>query len=282
MESSVSKIGSGAHLYPYVCPVAFFVSGQEKGLNVPNVVLKIFTYLTFEQLGDCRLVNEQWSAFASEATDSQAWQNLKGMSFRLIVLDGSIWKNHVDLKAHGLSVDDEPAGDKREEVAKLKKGLTLKTELRNGISYLTIPKGLSVKKLLKIAESLFKNIAVAKCILEQFGDIEVDKTYKIVITRDILLKSRGLQSLTELDDFLERFSCDKQKIIETVALIVLTYMTTGETLYIDEPCAFTYCAEQINGHQTMVGNCNTSGFDIYDAFLNGEVNAGVGAVVSKT
>src|SRR4051794_5844944 len=98
MDSSIAKLGSGN--YSYHDPVTFFDS-EEGGLQMPSVILRIFNWLKLADLASCLHVNKNWSRLAA---DYEAWGNLAEISPRIKVLDGSVWKNCVDLILYGLSV----------------------------------------------------------------------------------------------------------------------------------------------------------------------------------
>ncbi len=253
MESSAAIVGSGNYIYQD--PVAFFDS-ESGERQMPDVILRIFNWLKLTDLANCLYVNKNWSRLAA---DYEAWGNLKEISPRIKVLDGSVWKNYVDLILYGLSVEDEPPIDKKVEIPKLKKGLSLAIENKKGIAYLTIPKGLNINTLLSIIASMpdiGTKLNVFKRIQEAFGDIKVDATYRIVITRNILADTRTGQ--------IDYEGCKQQKIRETMALMILTFLRDKEFLYSGEPTTYNYSEEKLPGlpWPLVIGDFSPNNFSL--------------------
>ncbi len=113
---------------------------------------------------------------------------------------------------------------------------------------MTIPKGLTFNKLVKLAESpkegnIIKFIHISNRVLKEIGNIPVDKTYRIVITNNILKKSQ-YSSVSKQKALLKKIGCELPKTIEVTALLVVTFMSSGEPVY---GGYYTSCSKQSFG-----------------------------------
>lgn len=251
----------------------------------PNdITLLIFSYLGANELGRGSIVSRKWQQLVSNPV---LWEDLGKFFPSLNIFDEACWKKYVDLSSFGLDVKDISPLDNRILTAVLKRYLSsLQIEKNSGFTLLTIPKGLTLNKLIKIAELTeswnIKNFnLVATHILSTFGDMSVDKTYRIVITKNILEGSRSL-SIRDQKDLLHKFGWEMPKILELITLLVVTHMISQERLY-DDPCAFTTCSEEFDGNQLIVGGFVQEGFHIgaYPILRFGVRNCGVGGALRK-
>ncbi len=251
-----------------------------------EIVPQIFSFLKFQDLGRILCVSKQWCVSASSpiaCSKIRSW---------IDVIDQFSWQTHVDLKTYGLFVVDEPSFDINRDLPLLKKGLSLKIEDKKGITWLTIPKGLSINKLVRIGEALsgkylqkiFRPYLIKEC-KEIEENTEVDKTYRIVITNTILESSRSLKSIEAIREFMARHpGCRQQALLETIALCVMTFIATGKRLYKEtnpKKTTFTYCTEQ-NGDSSIIVGVYTNGshLGITEGFMNSPYE-GVGVVVQE-
>ena len=93
-------------------------------------------------------------------------------------------------------------------------------------------------------------------LIQDNGDTPVDKTYRIVITNNILLGSRNI-SFTNHKKLVHKLGCKIPKALEIVTLIALTYISSKQSLYASDPPTYTYCSEktrdQYMDYQVIVG-----------------------------
>ncbi len=206
-------------------------------------------------------------------------EDLRARFPSLTIIDKEDWENNVDLKALNMSVSDLLPLNRDKIIPILEDFSSLPIENDAGITVLTLPKNLTLNKLMKIAVSPKKG-KVAKLehvwekILQEIGDIPVDKSYRVVISNNILKGTRGLDSFHPE----EHAGCEAPKAIEIAALFIQTYMSSGKTLYLNDPTAYTRCKEGINDDwQVVVGGAASEGLymhiDNYE-----ESNYGMGAV----
>ncbi len=176
-------------------------------------------------------------------------------------IDENFWKMFVDLSSHNMCVDDEPYCDVKIQREMTQQGLSLPREGSEGVTFLTIPKGSSLNKLKGIGESpvmgentcLFRDLSPE--LFEEYGDIEVEQTYTIVHTNNILKETRN-QKVPENVILAKTLGCDLPEIIETMALCVMTYMIEGVHLFSDDRNNYTQCKTEVHGcGEIKLQNC---------------------------
>ena len=217
-----------------------------------EIILKVFGYLTAIELAKCDEVSRRWRRLASDATLWNAFDLRGTISPSLKVFDKSDWVIRVDLSSFGLDVIDAPPLDKRQAIPFLKRCLSsLPIEGNAGITVLTIPKGLTFNTLVKLAGSpKVGNTAKFRYIWgrisSEIGDIPVDKTYRIVITNNVFKKSRNL-SVSDQKALMSKIGCEMPRVLEATVLLVVTFMSSGEHLYSDNPWTYTRCLRKRSG-----------------------------------
>ena len=227
-----------------------------------KVLVKIFGYLSPEELARARRVSKLWNILT---TQDPLWNafDLKELFPKLSILSSQVWNDHVNLEMFGLSFTDGKPLDKRKTIPELKRLFAvLKVEGDAGITLLTIPKGLSFNKLVKIAgcpikgnKATFEHIRIS--ITAELGDVEVQKTYRVAITNNVLEGSRN-KSFKDQQLLVEQFGCDRPKIIDVVALLILTFISSSAQsplrLLNNKPWTLTRCDEKINNNPSIVGS----------------------------
>lgn len=164
---------------------------------LPKVLIYLFlSYLDPESLESCCAIEG-----LEIATSASLWEafDLKSLFPKLTIFDGREWSKSLDLRSFGLSVDDEPKLNKRQIIAHLRRLFsTLQIEDDVGITLLTIPKGISLKKGIAI-EKQFKPYAKVvdpgsrdAIILSAFENQTIGQTYRVAITNSVLEDSYKL------------------------------------------------------------------------------------------
>ena len=249
-----------------------------------EIVLGVLGFLSPIELAKCGEVNRRWKRLSSDATLWNAL-DLRKISPLLKVFDGSDWDNLVDLSAYGLSIKDVAPLDKRKAIPVLKKFISsLFIEGNAGVTLLTIPKGLTFKKLIKLVGSpKVGNITPFRYIwdpiLNEIGDTPVDKTYRIVIMNNVLEGSRNL-FINDQKALVNQARCEMPKLLEVAVLLVVTFMVSGERLYNDNPWTYTCCSEQVAGRQVVVGGFASSGGYVHISGFANDIY-GIGGVLRK-
>jgi hypothetical protein len=225
-----------------------------------EMILKVFDYLNPIELARCGEVSKRWTRLAS---DSILWNafDIKEVFPSLKVFDEKDWERFF-----GLEIQDASPLDKRKNIPILKKFLSLTIEENAGATLLTIPKDLTFNTLIQRAESpkeenTLRLRYIWNRISEEFGDIPVNQTYRIVMANNVFTKSRNLPIRAQ-KDLVNKIDCKMPSVLEATALIITTFMSTGECLYHDHPWTYTLCSEQIDGYQLLVGGLYSAGLFI--------------------
>ncbi len=225
-----------------------------------ELVLHIFGFLSPKDLGQTACVYREWEMLSS---DNSLWKafDLKELFPSLKVIDETVWETHVDLTALGLSVEDAPPVDKRTEIQILKKLFaSLKIENNAGITVLTMPKGLTLNKLVTLAGSPKQGNStsfryILPHVLEKLGNNPVEKTYRVAITNSVLQGSRNLVSAQQ--ELVNKLGCEMPGVLPATTLAILTYISSQAAdptrLYGDNPWTYTRCCEQVGGYNLVVG-----------------------------
>ncbi len=257
--------------------------------QLPNELLTlIFTCVHPKELaGKLSLVCKKWNIVSSQ---KYLWDSfdLKKL-FPLIknVIDEKVWKKHVDVTAFGLIVDDAMPPDSRTDIPELTKlfaSITLEDD-ESGVTILTMPQRLTLNKLWKIAESPLSGNKTG-CeyiwdkITEQFGDLPVTKTCRVVITNSLLKGSRNL-SVTQQQALVNKMGCEMPGVLPVSTLAILTYISSPELppvrLYGDEPPTYVRCSNKVDKKWNVcAGDFELVGFNVFSyVFDVGDVDVGV-------
>lgn len=262
--------------------------------TIPNeLALHILSFLSPEALGQACRVCRKWNALGS---DQSLWNafDLKKLFPSLKVIDETVWKNYIDETldwfdnlnlTSWLSFDDIPPQDKRADIPILKE-LFASAEVEGdlGMTILTLPKGLSFQKL-QFSATIRKNGGIpfsikTSLIASNFGamrahDVTVDKTYRVVITNNVLKMSKGL-SVEAKQRLVNEIGCEMPGVLPALSLAILTYFPSlfRTHLYNDSPLTSTHCSDQINQCNMVVGHFEPDAYRIQGCAYNGD-NSGV-------
>jgi energy-coupling factor transporter ATP-binding protein EcfA2 len=117
-------------------------------------------------------------------------------------------------------------------------------------------------------------------VQERIGNNALDRSYWLLMTRDILPESRcntyaGQKAL--IVDYASRTGLPYElpKALEAATAILTHYVRSGERLYSDDPLTFTRCQELIDGkYSVVVGEFESSGL-IVNSFIFAHAHDGV-------
>ena len=233
-----------------------------------DLIRHIFGFLSHAGLGMVSRVCKEWKNITS---DNFLWStlNLKNLFPKLQVLDGKVWEAHVDMKTYGLDASGDFPQDKQ-LIKTLKNFSSLQVESESGITLLTLPRGLTFNKLQEFARSSKESNAtqfgyIASGISEEFGDIAIGQTCRVVITNNVLQGSRHL-SVAAQQDLLDILGCKLPEMLTVATVVILTYKCSrGDPepirLYNDNPLTYTRCLEQISGRNLVSRNLVIGGFN---------------------
>ncbi len=196
-----------------------------------EMILHIFSFLPLEDLARASGVCRDWCILAN---DDILWKrfDLNKVFPSLSIIDRTVWKRCVHLAAFDLSFEDAEPVDNRELIPALKHHLhhlaEAKIEKNAGWTLVELPKGLNFNKLIALASSPKQgNITsfryIYEPVLKQFGECSVSKTYRFMITNNVLERSRDLH-FDGQQDFEKKVECEMPGFLEAASLMVLTHM----------------------------------------------------------
>lgn len=246
-ESNQSGPMTVEHLKPDLFPTV--ITTLVLSYLEPDYLEKVSEVQGWEDLASNKVL---WAAF-----------DLRKLFPKLAIIDKTFWKDKVDLLKIDVS-DEKPieATEKREMIRVITKLLPL-VEGNAGISLLTMPRGLTLNKLAIFAQSLTgshgKIIRDTRQVFRNpKGNEVVDKTYRVVLTRNILGVSRN-----KYEDGVQKVvdnlgvGCELPMEIEMTTLLIATFIKSNTRLFGVKPWTYSYC--QKNG---FVGGFGPHGFDI--------------------
>jgi len=197
------------------------------------------------------------------------WYQIASINFSLsrlfpgaAIVDKCVWEKHIDLEQYGLVFEEgsEPRITIREYIevelwaSQVEKG--------QRVSILTLPKGLSLKKMLQIGTApkegkVFEFNYTSPEVNELYGDQELEETIIVVVTNGVFKGSRGISSVKQRK-LVENLKCEMPHLLPFKAHIILRGIRSNPTDP-TEPfgtvnLTFTRCAETINRLATVIGN----------------------------
>lgn len=236
---------------PLIQPQYEIIASEDRISQLPEeIIFQMFDLLTARELVCVSQVSRRWKRLAS---DGKLWNTPLTKIFpTLKVFDSSDWSNYIkDLPSHGLSTAGELPN--RAYISILKQRLTsLSIENNAGLTLLTIPKGLTVNKIKQLGESM-KGIRVQwgnYAFFKKLGDIPAERTYRILITNNVLERSRELTTEAQ-KEFVQALGWRCPKFLEATTLLITTFIKTDQRL--TDLCTYTICEEIVFPHDSAVG-----------------------------
>lgn len=241
-----------------------------------DIILEIFKFLSPEQLGQVSCVCKTWQKIG---TSEVLWKkfDLKELFPKLAIIDEAVWEAHIDLKKYQLSFEDILPLDNRQVIPLIKRLFaTLKIENDAGITFLTLPKGLSYNKAKEFAQSpLQGNSTNFRYTWHQspegLADAHVKKTHRVFITNQVIYGSRTM-TFTEQKLLLSELKCQIPEVLPLSTLAILTYITSKEIpptrLLSDNPTTYSRCSDTIDNYSMVCGGYSMLGLGIDSFSLN--------------
>ena len=222
-----------------------------------------FSFLAPEDLARASGVCKDWQVMGSS---EDLWREF---DLRKVcrVFDKGVWETHFDLGAVGIDASGAEPMNKRTVIPFLIR-LSRQVEGNAGVTLLTMPKGLSLNKLIRLAAAPKQGEAVNFgyvffTIIEQHGDVAVHKTHTIAITNFILKESRN-KSLSEQRTLLQRHECHELPgLLSVASLVFLQGIGLGEGCqcrYDSLAGTFTRCPEALPHGLQMVAGSHVGGW----------------------
>jgi hypothetical protein len=211
-----------------------------RAAHIPMVIgLEIFSFLYVQDWGQLAHVCKNWHHIT---TQDLLWNrlDLKNCFSSLAIINGSNWK------ALGLNVTDEPA-QKKIIVKTLRRLFAHPGIKQTDSTLLTIPKGLSLNKLLRCANAAKQGspIRIRYCCVDlgkQLKAIRAEKTHRVFITNEIVRST---------DVYKQGLGCKGGRVLAGAALLALTYVNSSRPLFYDTHMS---CSDEFGGKKILVGN----------------------------
>lgn len=239
--------------------------------DVPiSVVRQIFSFFATNELRSSSCACRAWRKIGST---NSLWDalDIKKEFPQLKIIDGETWMRHLHFRYHAIDVSDAPSLEKHKRETLIAVGAlySLKTEENNGVTLLTVPKGLDESILAWLAKTPKPgNYSVQILRHIQFEEsFYVNNSTKIVaMTNSVLLGSRGL-NIHEQFELLESKGCSMPTFLAAASLAVLTYMSSASPpappihlLHAVRPTRlFSNCYTHTVDYGDVVGNFQPTG-----------------------
>jgi hypothetical protein len=167
----------------------------------------------------------------------------------------------LDAKTQGITVDDEPCISKL-QIWKCIRNLAHHVENNEGLTLLTMAKGLTLNQLVAIAaeKGIIMNFRLGP-ILQQVGDVPVEQTYVILITNSVFKESRD-KSYYLQEKLVRRHRCQMPTVQEYVALCIFTSKCFKKCLYGRDPLTYGRSSTYAAGFFLAVGGSASGGLDV--------------------
>ncbi len=229
------------------------ISNLSNKLMPKPILSSIFEYLPKQDIGRAKRVCKLWNEVASKLFLSNA--DVKNLLPSIKFLDRTVWETHFDLALLGLSVEGECPLTQKDVLALKELASSLKIEGNKGLTVLTIPKGLKTSEWIKFSESPKSGNKPSKASINSkilgFKEFQgpVRKTYRVVMSNEILEGSRVNRNINDHKSFIDRTAkgWEMPRILPTAVLLGLTYISSSKEnptrLFLD---AATYIRERYN------------------------------------
>ena len=134
-----------------------------------------------------------------------------------------------------------------------------------------MPKGLTLNKLKGLMENPQKGystkiVYIWDIIVVEHGDKAIEKSYWFVMTNDVIEGSRN-KSYADQKDLVKRKIGSEYELptfLEVFACCVMHHVSSGKYLFVQNPCTYTRCQDQIDGRLLAVGGFASGGLCVDD------------------
>ncbi len=151
------------------------------------------------------------------------------------VIDSTVWKRCFDptvlADKEGICFEEDSSEPTLEMIEELERLQTVPVEGNKGWTVLTIPKGLTLNKLIKLVAAPQPEIpplvvgVTPRFSKEVNRNLPIARTYRVAISNSILEGSRN-ESYEVQKNVVREASCEMPVVLEVVALCVLKYLNS--------------------------------------------------------
>jgi hypothetical protein len=216
-------------------------------------ILKIFGFLNCTELAKCGSISKNWRKLSSDKILWNAF-DLKELFPSLKVFNKAGWQAHSVLSTVMKNVDEPPNPDRRSVILALKHLYQLPVDdARSGVTLFFIPQNLSLHALIDNAHlinDLEQNwlSGIYNEIFKKIGNIPVEKSYWIAMTKGVLKGSRKL-SFANQKEFVNTIGCKMPTVLESTLFFSINLVEVYPP-YVMPPS--TRCIEDIFDSQLSV------------------------------
>ncbi len=179
------------------------------------------------------------------------------------------WEAHVDLKKYGLECEQQevPCLSKKRDWFILNQ---MDNESEQGISFVTLPKGLSLRKVIQFAADPKKgNATKIDCRdVEEIKDVEIEKTVTVAVTNGPFKGTRGPAFCDQGPVINMRHNCSTPEVLPLLTLAVMRFMISNPNepvrILNEDPPIFIRCKEMSEGRQVVLGAFDQEGPKMYE------------------
>ncbi|MBS0621118.1 MAG: F-box protein [Verrucomicrobia bacterium] len=210
----------------------------------------IFSFLPFSDLFRSAQVCKAWRANACAV----------GLR-RFTVITPSVWEYNFNLQERGLSFEGFLAP---QDGVLLLAAANLKScvDEDQGVSIVAIPKGLSLVRLLAIAEKAKVPIErIVNEIISAIGNVTTERAYMIVVSNSVLKESRN-KTIEARDTLVQGMGYEVPSTVELLAVIIFHYIMYSKRLLNHELCTWSQTSDSTDQQRFSVGDFGVSGFCI--------------------
>jgi len=208
-----------------------------------ELIIEILSYIAISEEGAIAPVCQSWN---------NSIPLLKDYTVR--VLPKEVWQEYFGIEIKEEEVPPRPLNFYQ----------TIRSDSRRlsapSSTEIIIPEGLTPNELIKLMETPKKGHSAKldfDCdkVLAEHGDKRIEKTYRLVMTDDVVKGSReeSYAYQKELVQGKANSGCELPTLIEALAGSVMHYVISGERLPGRERATFTRCQEQVDGCHVVLG-----------------------------
>jgi len=265
---------------PVVLAWAPLPSIQMCGSLVPKGVVHLFfRKLNPKDIFNVRMVCRLWYQMAEQ------YLRLPKLFPDAPVLNMPVWESHIDLEKHGLVFEagKEPPPLTIREYFETEH-MAAEVEGGERITVLTLPKGLSMNKIIafagapKMGNSTRVHIWNPR-IIELYGDQEIKETITVVVTNGVFNNSRNIDVAAQ-GVLVKGLKCEMFELVPFMAHIILSFIRSDadDPQRLFGPGTYTRLFEDVDNFKAVGGGFASAGPLVAHDCNNVNEDRGVGGL----
>lgn len=241
---------------------------SEYCLNILDVAEKIFTQSLF--------IDDVTSVLALACTNVTISHNINYLAGRINLIQLCPQLTILDAKAQKSEVKDEPPINNLLALKWFRK-LSPLIEDNEGLTVLTVLKGLTLRQLMDTASKEGITVSITwDRILEQFGNVPVEHTYRVMISNNLVTETRN-SGYSDQEGRMRSLGCELPSAQEYVTVCIFQQIFNTKYLYWKQPFSFGRSSSLVNGQRPLVvgASYDPTRFCVVDTSLGNALNSGV-------